>query len=179
MVGLKQLHYAENQIQAIEVLDNMLNSLHGLSDTFDRKNDEMNSFWDKFDESEEEIEEQTGFFSKYFSSGKKEIVVEEEKKFVIIEGEKVTIRTLKEFKQYEELMQNYKELNEIKGLYIYGSPGCGKTFIMDMFYKNCNLKRKKRTHFNRFMLEVHVKLHKLKSMVYRYSCFIIILFICR
>ena len=160
-----KLTYAENQIQAIEVLDNMLNQLHKNTHNFDKKNEEMSTFWNEIDEKEEEIEEQTGFFFKYFKSSSKEVNDIDNHKFVYIGNEKVTIRTLKEFKEYEKILEGYKELNSMKGLYVYGSPGCRKTFIMDMFYTNCNFKRKKRTHFNEFMLEVHLKLHKLKTMV--------------
>jgi protein AFG1 len=56
------------------------------------------------------------------------------------------------------------ELKELKGMYIYGSPGSGKTFLMDMFYEEVNIK-KKRAHFNEFMLDVHQRLHKLKDNI--------------
>jgi len=159
-----RLIYAENQIFAIESLDIMLNSIHKNYKNFDKMNEEMNKFWENLEIKEDELEENTGFFSKFFgSSNKKEVI--DEPKHVIIDNEKVTIRSLKEFKKYEEIPAKYKEINEIKGLYIYGSPGCGKTFIMDMFFNNCKLTRKKRTHFNSFMLEVHSKLHKLRSQV--------------
>lgn len=38
-------------------------------------------------------------------------------------------------------MQEYKlrDLNKIKGLYLFGSPGSGKTFLMDLFYENVNI----------------------------------------
>lgn len=44
-----------------------------------------------------------------------------------------------------------------KGLYLYGSVGCGKTMLMDMFYENCTIDKafKKRVHFHSFMLDVH------------------------
>ena len=53
--------------------------------------------------------------------------------------------------------------NQIKGLYMYGGTGCGKTFIMDLFYEVIPIKRKKRVHFNNFMIDIHKRLHRLKS----------------
>ncbi|KAG9508817.1 5'-3' exoribonuclease 2, partial [Fragariocoptes setiger] len=52
-----------------------------------------------------------------------------------------------------------------KGLYIYGSVGCGKTFLMDLFYDNCSVsdKFKTRVHFHEFMLDVHQRIHETKS----------------
>lgn len=47
-----------------------------------------------------------------------------------------------------------------KGLYIWGGVGCGKTFIMDMFYECVPGNNKRRVHFNSFMLEVHDRLHE-------------------
>jgi cell division protein ZapE len=32
--------------------------------------------------------------------------------------------------------------------------GCGKTFLMDLFYDGAPVPRKRRVHFNAFMLEV-------------------------
>eukprot|EP01083_Nonionella_stella_P007901 22736_1 len=45
------------------------------------------------------------------------------------------------------------------GLYIYGSPGSGKTFIMDIFYACAPCSSKLRVHFNKFMLDVHARIH--------------------
>lgn len=41
---------------------------------------------------------------------------------------------------------------KVKGLYLYGSPGCGKTFLMDMFFKQVNIHGKKRVAFESFNL---------------------------
>ena len=44
---------------------------------------------------------------------------------------------------------------------MYGSPGCGKSFLMDMFY-GCIPEHipKRRVHFNSFMLDVHKRVHQ-------------------
>ncbi|KAM6549883.1 hypothetical protein CsatB_021559 [Cannabis sativa] len=49
----------------------------------------------------------------------------------------------------------------VKGLYLYGGVGTGKTMLMDLFYDQlpCNW-RKKRIHFHDFMLNVHTRLQK-------------------
>ncbi|KAG2386595.1 hypothetical protein C9374_002339 [Naegleria lovaniensis] len=48
-----------------------------------------------------------------------------------------------------------------KSLYIYGDVGCGKTFLMDMFFKCVPLQKKLRVHFNSFMIDFHTKMHQL------------------
>lgn len=53
--------------------------------------------------------------------------------------------------------------SSIKGLYMYGGTGCGKTFIMDLFFEVVPIKRKRRVHFNNFMIDIHKRLHRLKS----------------
>ncbi len=51
-----------------------------------------------------------------------------------------------------------------KGLYVYGGVGCGKTMMMDMFFETVPASVPKvRKHFHSFMLEVHQRLHKLRS----------------
>ncbi|XP_031388295.1 AFG1-like ATPase isoform X2 [Punica granatum] len=49
----------------------------------------------------------------------------------------------------------------VKGLYLYGGVGTGKTMLMDLFFDQlpCNW-RKKRIHFHDFMLNVHSRLQK-------------------
>ena len=43
----------------------------------------------------------------------------------------------------------------VKGLYIHGGVGRGKTMLMDIFFKRCPDPRKRRVHFHDFMVEVH------------------------
>ena len=43
----------------------------------------------------------------------------------------------------------------VKGLYLWGGPGRGKTFLMDCFYECLPFQEKRRVHFHRFMLEIH------------------------
>jgi len=43
----------------------------------------------------------------------------------------------------------------IKGLYIHGSVGRGKTMLMDMFFSMAPCRKKRRAHFHEFMADVH------------------------
>ena len=43
----------------------------------------------------------------------------------------------------------------VPGLYLWGAVGRGKTHLMDAFYESLPFTRKQRTHFHRFMLEIH------------------------
>lgn len=47
------------------------------------------------------------------------------------------------------------------GLYFWGGVGRGKTYLMDAFYESLPVERKMRTHFHRFMREVHRQLKSL------------------
>ena len=46
-----------------------------------------------------------------------------------------------------------------KGLYLWGSVGTGKTWMMDLFFDSLSTKQKKRIHFHEFMKEIHDKLN--------------------
>jgi len=45
-----------------------------------------------------------------------------------------------------------------RGLYLWGGVGRGKTFLVDLFYDTLPLAQKRRTHFHRFMREIHAAL---------------------
>jgi cell division protein ZapE len=51
-----------------------------------------------------------------------------------------------------------------RGVYLWGGVGRGKTWIMDLFYSGLTVAAKRRTHFYRFMQEVHADLKRLKGM---------------
>ncbi|MCR6686052.1 cell division protein ZapE [Pseudoxanthomonas sp.] len=46
----------------------------------------------------------------------------------------------------------------VRGLYLWGGVGRGKTFLVDLFYDGLPLAQKRRTHFHRFMRGVHEQL---------------------
>ena len=50
-----------------------------------------------------------------------------------------------------------------KGFYLYGDVGTGKTMIVNFFLEYLNHTRVLKTHFNKFMVDIHNKLHKLKN----------------
>lgn len=45
-----------------------------------------------------------------------------------------------------------------QGLYLWGGVGRGKTFLIDLFYAGLPIAEKRRTHFHRFMRDVHERL---------------------
>lgn len=53
--------------------------------------------------------------------------------------------------------------NHLRGLYLWGGVGRGKTYLMDLFYDCLPGTRKQRTHFHRFMQQVHSQLTALQG----------------
>jgi cell division protein ZapE len=51
----------------------------------------------------------------------------------------------------------------VRGLYLWGGVGRGKTWLMDLFYDNLPFDAKQRVHYHRFMQGVHAELDSLKG----------------
>jgi cell division protein ZapE len=52
-----------------------------------------------------------------------------------------------------------QEAGPLKGFYVYGEVGRGKTMLMDMFFAASPVVRKRRAHFHEFMIDVHERVH--------------------
>ena len=63
------------------------------------------------------------------------------------------------FKSVANIFGNKKP----KGFYLHGDVGAGKTMIVNFFLEYLNQPRVLKTHFNKFMVDIHNKLHKLKN----------------
>ena len=52
--------------------------------------------------------------------------------------------------------------SQVKGVYLHGGVGCGKTWCMDLFYDSLPSGEKQKVHFHAFMLSIHKQLHEAK-----------------
>ena len=61
------------------------------------------------------------------------------------------------------LLPGRTALEPMRGLYLWGGVGRGKTMLMDLFFQSLPFAERERRHFHRFMHDVHGELGKLKS----------------
>ncbi len=74
-----------------------------------------------------------------------------------IQTSKVLDQLNKEIKlnSNNSLLNFFSKAKKIKGVYLYGGVGRGKSMIMDIFFQNVKFDKKRRLHFHDFMKEIH------------------------
>ncbi|MGQ2976449.1 MAG: cell division protein ZapE [Sphingopyxis sp.] len=51
----------------------------------------------------------------------------------------------------------------LRGVYLWGAVGRGKSMLMDLFYDHLAIQRKRRVHFHAFMLDVHARMREVRK----------------
>lgn len=72
-------------------------------------------------------------------------------------------RLADELKKPEPSWFHWGKKNSIKGLYVYGPVGVGKTYLVDLFYECVEEKKKARFHFHHFMQQIDAQLRRLQG----------------
>jgi len=60
-----------------------------------------------------------------------------------------------------------KDAAPLRGLYIHGEVGRGKTMLMDLFFSESAVAHKRRAHFHEFMADVHERIHGFRQKIAR------------
>jgi cell division protein ZapE len=64
-----------------------------------------------------------------------------------------------------KLFGNGKQTEAMKGLYVHGEVGRGKTMLMDLFFHASPVRHKRRAHFHEFMADVHERIHGFRQKI--------------
>lgn len=62
-----------------------------------------------------------------------------------------------------QLLPGRTTIEPVRGIYLWGGVGRGKTMLMDLFFQSLPFPQRERRHFHRFMHDVHGELARLKQ----------------
>jgi cell division protein ZapE len=86
-------------------------------------------------------------------------------KFASLEGRLSEHRLARKSSSLGWLFGAREKSAPLKGLYIYGDVGRGKTMLMDLFFAGLAVTRKRRAHFHEFMGDVHERVRTFRAQL--------------
>jgi cell division protein ZapE len=99
-----------------------------------------------------------------------------------IEADPAQARAAEAFAGLEQRLSGYKPVSKqsllerlfgdndeppLRGLYVHGEVGRGKTMLMDLFFQQSPVAHKRRAHFHEFMAEVHERIYSYRQNIAR------------
>jgi len=86
-------------------------------------------------------------------------IIEDQQQLIALQSlQRVYDDLLVELKKRSSVMGLFRRPHLVKGLYMWGGVGIGKTFLMDCFFHTLPFQQKKRMHFHLFMQRIHQEL---------------------
>jgi len=91
----------------------------------------------------------------------KKITLDNRQKEIIQQCKQIAV-SIKPTTFISKIQNLWSSFSTPRGIYMHGSVGIGKTMLMQMFYKEVSVS-KEIIHFQKFMQDLHIKLHQLQA----------------